>query len=330
LKILISQTASLGDVILSTALIDGVSKKHPGAEIWFLSNHAGLTLLKSDKRLSGLIAFDKKSGLKGIIQKSSEIRKVGFDIVYAIQRSARVSILLYFSGIKERVGFRSSALPFLFSTLIKRPKDSHDVLRNYSLLERDDPEPEIRLSVPDSKLISEELKELATTEFIAIFPGSLWETKKWKSENFSKLATSLSEHGLKPIFFGSSSEKAIVDKCARASNSLSLAGKTDLQELIFMISKASVLVCNDSSSLHIASAFKIPTVAIFCSTAPSFGFGPWKNPKAIIVENKDLWCRPCARHGGDFCPTGTNACRSDSGQTSVDSVVKAVLQLRLI
>jgi heptosyltransferase-2 len=61
-------------------------------------------------------------------------------------------------------------------------------------------------------------------------------------------------------------------------------------------------------ALHMASAFRIPTVAVFCATAPEFGFGPWENPESVVVQDATLPCKPCGRHGSNRCPNGTEAC----------------------
>ena len=312
LKILISQTASIGDVILSTPLITALKHKYPEAQIWFLTTAAAAGILKPDPRLSGVISFNKKAPLSSLIKKAAEIRQQHFDVVYAVQRSARVSVLLALSGIKKRIGFSSSSLPWLFHQLVPRPKAEHDVLRNLALLQIENfSEDDLKLFVHHE--VSEKLSRDLEDPFIAVVPGSLWKTKRWKEENFAELGIKLKNKGLRPIFLGAPDEKNMVDSCAAKSASLSLAGKTSLQEMVYLISKASAVVCNDSSSLHVASAFKVPTVAIFCATSESFGFGPWRNPKAKVLENRTLWCRPCARHGGSFCPTGTELCMSGSG-----------------
>ena len=183
---------------------------------------------------------------------------------------------------------------------------------------------------PSSSELSEQLRFVLQEPYIAIVPGSLWKTKRWKEQNFAELGRSLTTKGFKVIFLGAPDEKKLVDDCASLSSSISLAGKTSMQDMIYIISKARALVCNDSSSLHISSAFKIPTVAIFCATSPDFGFGPWNNPNAIVLENKTLWCRPCARHGGDFCPTGTEFCRLAAGHkdcVTVELVENALINL---
>jgi heptosyltransferase-2 len=103
-----------------------------------------------------------------------------------------------------------------------------------------------------------------------------------------------------------------------------LCGETSLLDLVELIRGASVVVCNDSVALHIASATQTPVVVVFCSTSPRFGFGPW-GTEARILEKDGLFCKPCSRHGRRVCPNGTNACMT--GVTS-SQVVQAVCQLR--
>ena len=99
-----------------------------------------------------------------------------------------------------------------------------------------------------------------------------------------------------------------------------LAGMTSVAEAMAIVKEARIMVCNDSMALHMASAFQIPCVAVFCATCPSFGFGPWQNPWAVVVEKEGLPCKPCARHGGKTCPTGTNACMEN---LLPDDIIKA-------
>ncbi|MDY6970548.1 MAG: glycosyltransferase family 9 protein, partial [Spirochaetota bacterium] len=66
------------------------------------------------------------------------------------------------------------------------------------------------------------------------------------------------------------------------------------------ISLSKAIVTNDSAPLHIASAMNIPTIAIFGATTPSLGFAPLAD-NSIIIEKKDIGCRPCGRHGSMKC-----------------------------
>jgi heptosyltransferase-2 len=66
-------------------------------------------------------------------------------------------------------------------------------------------------------------------------------------------------------------------------------------------------------------------VAVFCATCPSFGFGPWQNPRAVVVEKQGLDCKPCSRHGGPRCPTGTRACMDGLPPEAVIAAAEEVL-----
>jgi len=80
-----------------------------------------------------------------------------------------------------------------------------------------------------------------------------------------------------------------------------------LQTFMALIDRARVVVSNDSAPMHMAVARDVPVVAIFCATTPSLGYGPYSE-RAVVVEQKDLFCRPCSRHGGPTCPRGTEDC----------------------
>ena len=65
---------------------------------------------------------------------------------------------------------------------------------------------------------------------------------------------------------------------------------------------------NDSAPMHFASAVNAPVSAIYCSTVPSFGFGPLSDQHFVFETDKDLDCRPCGLHGKKQCPEGHFNC----------------------
>jgi len=65
---------------------------------------------------------------------------------------------------------------------------------------------------------------------------------------------------------------------------------------------------NDSAPMHFASAVNAPVTAIYCSTLPSFGFGPLSDRSFIVERQGELYCRPCGLHGKKACPEGHFRC----------------------
>ncbi len=291
------------------------------------------TMVKRDPLLAGVIPFAKRgpeSGLKGLLRQVQQLRKLNFDIVYSLHRSARTSLLLSLSRIPERVGFKNAKLGFLYNETRPRPKDLHDVLRNLALLDKGSKRAklpdQLRLFAPEKRELTPALQTLLPTpgNYVLMVPGSAWETKRWSAAGYHKVAEYLTKKGFQVVLMGSAEEVGVCQEVAGNLEIINLAGCGDLDTALYLTSHARLMICNDSMALHMASACKIPTVAIFCATVPQFGFGPWQN-RAVIVEKKDLDCRPCARHGSRQCPNQTRACMDDLPATEVIKAIEAIL-----
>ncbi len=323
MKILIAQTSFLGDVILSTPLISALSENYPGCELWMMTTPLASDLVARDPLLKGVITFDKHksdAGIKGLIRISRKLKSYDFDIAYAVQRSFRTALLLRLAGIPKIIGFKKKSLvPLLYSESRNRPLEKHDVLRNLALVEDEPTEGEMRLFAPEE--LKPKLQSILSDarDKVIIAPGSAWETKRWSVSGYREVATECIKRGMLPIIIGSPSEFQIAEDVASVG-AINLAGEITLAETIALIKASKLLITNDSMSLHMGSALKVPTVAIFCATTPDFGFGPWHN-KAEVVEAKGLSCKPCARHGSRVCPNGTLACIK---QVTAQMVIEAV------
>ena len=114
-------------------------------------------------------------------------------------------------------------------------------------------------------------------------------TKRWPPEYFGKLASLLQ---LRSIIVGSKDDVHIANEIVARSRgkSFSLAGKTDLKELIAVIKGSKYLVTNDSGPMHIAAALGVPVFAIFGPTDPA-RTGPYGKGHTIIREPVE--CAPC-------------------------------------
>lgn len=333
MKILLVQTSFLGDTILSTPVISGIKKVYPASELWIMTTPVSAHLVKRDPLLSGVIEYDKRnreSGLSGLLRMARRLKAMRFDRVYSLHRSYRTSLLLWLARIPCRIGCHDAKLVGLYHETRDRNFSEHDVLRNLSILAGEldlaSFDQEMRLFAPAADEIKPDLREqiAKAAPYAVIAPGSVWKTKMWSSEGFRSVAAYLRQQGYQVVLTGAATDEPACRTVSRDLDLIDLAGKSDISDAMYVVSHANLVVCNDSMTLHMASAFKIPNVAVFCATSPQFGYGPWKN-RAIVVEKQDLACKPCRPHGSMKCPEETDACMNELPPEQVIAAIPKVL-----
>jgi heptosyltransferase-2 len=239
--------------------------------------------------------------------------------------------MLWLSGIPHRTGFQQARGAFCYHVRQPRNPHQHDVQRNLSLLTNEAPhdafETAIRLFPPPIDRLDPALVQhlRQSQPYVLLVPGSVWETKRWHWRHYRTVAKRLIEKGYHVMLMGAATDQALNHRVACGLDIIDLTGRTTVAEAMTMVQHAAGIVCNDSMALHLASAFRTPCVVVFCATSPSFGFGPWQNPNAVVMERNDLACKPCARHGGRQCPTGTRACMQDLPPEPVLAALQSVL-----
>ena len=314
-KILVIQTAFIGDVILATGVLESLHATFPQAQIDFLVRKGNEALVKEHPFLNEIIVWDKKASkylsMLRIIRKS---RSNNYDVVINLQRFASSGIMTAFSGAKRKYGFDKNPLSFLFTKAFphvisnKGQQYLHETERNFGVLEELKGVVYFKPKVYPSKSDVQKIETFTTDRFVTISPASVWETKKFPVEKWVELI-----HRLKyrVVLLGGPSDRdlcnQIADKCHNRVVQV-LAGDLTLLQSAALMSKADMNYTNDSGPLHLASAMNAPTTAVFCSTIPEFGFGPLSDNSKVVESTLDLPCRPCGLHGHKKCPQGHFKC----------------------
>lgn len=311
-KILVIQTASAGDVILVTPVLEKLHDSYPGAALDILVKKGNEKLFTAHPFLRQVWVWDKSTHkLKNWWELLQAIRREKFDMVINVQRYFSTGLLTALSGARITTGFRSNPLSFLFTHRVRHRFDgTHEVDRNLSLIvfigKLVKYLPRLYPSVADFARVS----QYKTRAFITISPASLWYTKQFPEEKWIEFIRSLPT-GLSIILLGSTADAALCERIRLASQNpevLNLAGKLNFLESAALMKDAGMNYVNDSAPMHLASAMNAPVAAIFCSTVPSFGFGPLSERSFVIEITEKLSCRPCGIHGNKFCPKGHFKC----------------------
>jgi heptosyltransferase-2 len=146
---------------------------------------------------------------------------------------------------------------------------------------------------------------LGNKDYITIAPGAKHFTKRWPADSYSQLIERLQQETNIPVVLVGGNDdvevsKQILQQCPDGA-AISVAGQLSIRETAALIGHSRLLITNDSGLMHVADALAVPLVAIFGSTVEELGFFP-SSPKAIVIENRGLSCRPCSHIGRGRCP----------------------------
>ncbi len=319
MKILIIQTAFIGDVILATPILESLIRNHPDYEISVLVRKGNESLLNNFPGINKIYIWDKKqSKTKNLFNLIKTIRKEKYDEVVNVQRFFSTGLLTILSGAKIKTGFDKNPLSLFYNNRIAHKINDyeklHEVERNLKLIKHHNGESYLRPILFPSKEDFDFISKYSKLPYITISPTSVWFTKQMPSERWVKLIqeTEKANRGNYHIYvLGGPADKEACDEIIRLSGStkaINLAGITSFLQTAALIKNATMNYVNDSAPMHIASAMNAPVMAIFCSTIPEFGFGPLSDNKKIIQIETKLDCRPCGLHGYRKCPKGHFRC----------------------
>lgn len=302
-KILIVKPSSLGDIVHSLPFLNAVKTGHPRSEIHWVVAKGLEGLLEGHPMINELIVIDKDKWKKlgraseTILEIRTLVRELKgkrYDLVIDLQGLFRSGIIAMATRAPVRVGFSEAREGgWLFYTRkVQGGKDVHAVDRYLKIAESlGCVADRVIFPFPLMKNDQGKVREIkaALKEYVVIVPGARWDTKIWPSERFGKIASMLP---LKSVVIGGKADVDIAEKVVHSSNgnAISLAGDTNLRELIEIMRGAKLVISNDSGPMHIAAGFNVPVIAIFGPTSPA-RTGPYG--KGHVTVKSDAACSPC-------------------------------------
>ena len=314
-KILVIQTAFIGDVVLATALIEKLIQYFPDAKIDMLVRKGNESLLQNSPHLNSVLIWNKKEGkVANLLKMLKKIKSTKYDKVINLQRFFATGFLTAFSGADEKIGFDKNPLSFLYTSKIphiiggENPK--HETERNNNLIAPFTDNIPARPKLYPSKNDFDFVAGYSKTNFITVTPSSVWFTKQYPITKWIEFINEIPSE-LKIYLLGGKDNFSDCNEIKEKSENKNveiLAGKLSFLQSAALMSKAKMNFVNDSAPLHFASAMNAPVTAVFCSTIPAFGYTPLSDKSFIIETKENLACRPCGLHGKKACPLGHFKC----------------------
>ena len=312
-RILVIQTAFIGDVVLATAMLENLHATYPSAKIDILVRQGADELFKDHPYINQVHVWDKKKNkYQHLFQIIKTIRRIKYDVVINIQRYLATGIITVLSGATKTIGFDKNPLGFLFSETVKHAFGAalHETSRNHALLTSLTTAPVAKPALYPSAANFAAVQKWQGAPYICMSPGSVWETKKMPAQNWIHLINAVPT-SYTIYLMGAPNEKDLCEEILSGSSRedvFNIAGQLNLLQAAALIKGARLNYVNDSAPMHLASATNAPVAAIYCSTIPAFGYGPLSDTQFIVETLEPLACKPCGLHGKKACPLGHFNC----------------------
>jgi len=361
-RIVVINTAFLGDLVLTIPFLVLLRQKFTHAKIGLVCKKGIGDFFLKLKLVDEIFEVQKGSG-EAYVKVAFEVNKQTVDVLFCIHRSFRSYLLSLRIKAQCRFGYRLGFNLFGFDKKVVRDLNIPEPLRILQLLTLADGAfadffateskyhnyneklstqqmaevpgwarfPQVSLPPVDHQLTPEIESVLCGlpngVKRVAVFPGSVWNTKRWPVEHFASLVQQLVNHGHSVILMGGPGEEvfgdAIEQKLGVTAGLVNLIGKSSVWESILVLNQCELVVANDSASAHLAALLGKKILVFFGPTVLNFGYRPWGD-NVYVLENTQLGCRPCGSHGHNECPIKTHVCMTS---ISADSAFKKVASI---
>jgi heptosyltransferase-2 len=307
LKILIIQTAFLGDAVLSTSLAESLHYHFPHSQIDLLVRKGNESIFDQHPFLHKIFVWDKKQNkILNLFRLISQIRRERYDEVINIQRFFSSGLLTVFSGAKTTSGFVKNPLSFFFSHRYPHliGNGVHETKRNLTLITHLVKAEGVKPRLYPSQKDFDTVQRLVNSPYVCMAPASVWFTKQLPVPKWVELIGQVKEK-YRVLLIGGKEDVSTGEQIIQHTGGervINLAGKLSLLQTAALMKNAVMNYVNDSAPLHIASAMNAPVTAFFLSTVSEFGFGPLSENSKIIHADPVPPCRPCGLHGKKSCP----------------------------
>ena len=298
-KILCIKPRGIGDIILSTIVLENLRAAFPKTEIHYLTEEFAKRAVENNSFVTKILTF-KKNDL--VFKTINKVRKERYNIVIDFWSNPKTAQITFLSGAKYRVGFEKRGRRYAYNILGKSGSMSkHAAEDNLVLLDV--------LSVPIiSKSIfyqtSGEEKEFAENFFndkigqnefhlIGIIPSGGWKSKRCDASKWIEICNEI-QKSIKNkfiILWGPGDEKDAKEIHTGVAPAPIMSPTTSFGQLSGLIEKCDLVIANDSGPMHAATALGIPTIGIFGPTNPE-NHRPFSANSDFVIKD-DLHCIIC-------------------------------------
>jgi lipopolysaccharide heptosyltransferase II len=314
-RILVRASNWLGDSVISVPAVRAIKAGRPDAHITIAAPEKIASVWKLVPEVDEVLPIDAK---KLFATVKAIRRQPRFDVAILFPNSLRAALEVWFAGLPRRVGFSGHRRRWLLNQVAteepRRGPIQHQVYR-YLQMARELGAPK---DPPPMRGFLPRINANGAPAKIGLCPGAEYgPAKRWLPERFAEVALAIAEqHPVQWILFGTAADQEIgaTIESTLGANCLNRIGQTTLDQLAAELSECTLLLTNDTGTMHLATLLGVPVVAVFGSTEPRLT-GPLGGGHDIMRHQVE--CSPCFLRE---CPIDFRCMKA----VSVEEVVAAV------
>lgn len=319
---------TLGDVLMTTPAIRALREGNPARRITLLTSSAGAEVARLVPEIDDLIVYDApwmKSTASRIdsgpeYAMLERLCRYGFDaaVIFTVysQNPLPSAMLCYLADIPLRLAYCHENPYQLLTDWVPDPEPAefirHEVQRQLDLVAMidcytSDPRLSLRSTPGATRRVQQLLDEIGLAidaAWLVMHTGATAPSRRYPAEGFAEAARRLAgDFGFQVVFTGIEAEKPQIERIREAMGvrSFSLVGRLNLDEMTSLISRAPLLISNNTGPVHIAAATGTPVVDLYALTNPQHT--PWQVPNRVLFH--EVPCKYCYK---SVCPEGHHDC----------------------
>ncbi|MBU1098834.1 MAG: glycosyltransferase family 9 protein [Bacteroidetes bacterium] len=299
-KILVLKLRGMGDVILSTIILENLRIDFPDARIDYLTEKPSKEALQDIPQIDNILLFDRKSTWERL-KLFMRVRKEKYDLILDLFSNPSTAQLSFLSGARYRAGFPYKGRKYAYNIYGPVERDQHhsaelhlEFLRNIGLSYE---KKVLHFGLNETSLLraDEILAKLRSKKelLVCISPSGGWPSKKCDPSKFAEIATVIHQKYNASLFilWGPGDKAEAVEIKRLLGDLAEIAPGTSIKVMGAILSKCDAVVANDSGPMHISTAVGTPTLSMHGPTNPKLQ-GPYGNLHEW-VRNENLECIEC-------------------------------------
>ncbi len=285
LKVLIVKTSSMGDVVHTMPAVSDLAKHRPDAQIDWLVESAFAALPAMHPAVNKVLPISWRKWRKKIFQRETReaisrarltLRETYYDVIIDAQGLIKSA---FFAGQARglRAGYdwksaREGVASIWYQQVATVDKSLHAVQRTRLLFAahlgyRAEGAPNFSLRMPDPSWLPEASRHIPKP-YVVLIAGASRREKLWPEDRWVALANHIASRNMEIVWLWGSKEEG--------SRSVRLAAQSDgdippflsVLDASALLARARAVVGLDTGFSHIAAAFGVPTVGIYCDHEP--------------------------------------------------------------